>query len=101
MAASRTSGALGTGCEGRDNIGKGKTRLTRGKRSPHLKDTRKLHAGLVFHGRCRCVTIGPGRAAVMRHMLALPRMFPHLDLKKCTVERENEGVKLIEPRDVQ
>ena len=32
----------------------------------------------------------------MRPMLALPRMFPHLDLKKCTVERENEDVKLIE-----
>jgi hypothetical protein len=33
--------------------------------------------------------------------LALPRMFLHLDLKKYTVERENEEVKLIEPRDVQ
>jgi hypothetical protein len=41
------------------------------------------------------------RAAVGRLMLALPRMFPHLDLKKCNVERENEEVKLIEPRDVQ
>jgi hypothetical protein len=34
-------------------------------------------------------------------MLALPRMFLHLDLKKCSVERENEEVKLIEPRDVR
>jgi hypothetical protein len=38
------------------------------------------------------------RAAVRRLMLALPRMFPHLDFEndeKCTVERENE-VRLIE-----
>lgn len=42
MAASRTSAALGTGCEGRDSIGRGKARLTRGQRWPHLKDTRKL-----------------------------------------------------------
>jgi hypothetical protein len=34
-------------------------------------------------------------------VLALPRIYPHLDLKKCTVGRENEEVKLIEPRDVQ
>jgi hypothetical protein len=30
-----------------------------------------------------------------------PEMFPHLDLEKSTVGRENEEVKLIEPRDVQ
>ena len=41
------------------------------------------------------------RGAVGRLMLALPRMFLHLDLKKCTVESENEEVKLIELRDVQ
>jgi hypothetical protein len=103
MAASRTSAALGTGCEGRVNIGRDETGLTRGQRWPHLKDTRKL---VVFHGRCRCVTNvsekqldhDRSRAAVMRLMLVLPRMFPHLDFEndeKYTVERENK-VKLIE-----
>lgn len=77
MAASRTSAALGTGCEGRDNIGRGETGLTREQSWLHLKDTRKLvlSRALPMCHQCeeKLLDLDRSRAAVGRLMLALLR----------------------------
>lgn len=105
MAASRAPAELVTGCGDRDNIGRGESGLKVASRKGH-EETRQLF----FHGLCRCVTNASNardhsdrsRAALGRAVRTSQNVSPsRIALpQKHTVVKKNEGVNLIEPRDV-